>query len=175
MIFVTVGTHGDPMPRLIKALGELHADDLVVQYGSSPAPHTSVRAVGYMRFDEMLDCFEAADVVITHAGVGSILSATRAGHVPLVVPRSKRLGEHVDDHQIELTQALVERGAVRAVWNLEELAQAVASCPARRRRSPPAADLPVHGALREALRGEERREYRSLGHHDRRRGGKNRQ
>ncbi len=55
-----------------------------------------------MSFPEMLAKFASADVVVTHAGVRSILLATNAGHVPIVVPRLKDLGEHVDDHQMDL-------------------------------------------------------------------------
>jgi UDP-N-acetylglucosamine transferase subunit ALG13 len=74
--------------------------------------------------------------VITHAGVGSIICASREGHVPLVVPRRHDLGEHVDDHQAELTRALAERGSVVAVWDVDELAETVAGAPPRR---PPSA------------------------------------
>jgi UDP-N-acetylglucosamine transferase subunit ALG13 len=49
---------------------------------------------------------------VTHAGVGSILSARRAGHVPLVVPRRRALGEHVDDHQVRFAAWMADRGQV---------------------------------------------------------------
>ncbi len=154
MIFVTLGTHRDPMPRLINALSGLSADQLVVQHGTSPPPARAARTVAFMSFDEMLACFEAADVVVTHAGVGSVLSATRVGHSPIVVPRLRRLGEHVDDHQVELTRALAERRMVRPVWEVEDLPGAVAAYPARNARAPQGVERPIHVAVREALRGE---------------------
>jgi UDP-N-acetylglucosamine transferase subunit ALG13 len=49
-----------------------------------------------------------SDVVITHAGIGSAVSALRAGKRPVLVPRRKHFKEHIDDHQaciaIELEQ-----------------------------------------------------------------------
>lgn len=154
MIFATVGTHRDPMSRLIRALESLPFDELVVQHGFSPQPQRARRAVAFMPFDEMVACFEAANVVITHGGVGSVLSAVRAGHTPIVVPRLRRLGEHVDDHQVELTRALAEHGAVRPLWEVRDLPEAVASYPPRRDPSIHAGELPIHDAVRAALRGE---------------------
>jgi UDP-N-acetylglucosamine transferase subunit ALG13 len=131
VIFATVGTHHQPFQRLLEALGGLEVDELVVQYGSGSPPANAARAEAYMPFDAMLECFRAADRVITHAGVGSILCASREGHVPLVVPRRHDLGEHVDEHQAELTRALGEKGSVIPVWETADLAGLLASAPAR--------------------------------------------
>ena len=158
MIFAALGTHRDPMSRLIEALESLPSDELVVQHGFSPPPQRARCAVGFMPFDEMVACFEAADVVITHAGVGSVLSAVRAGHAPIVVPRLRRLGEHVDDHQVEFARALAQHRAVRPVWDVRKLPDAVASYPARRDVYAVEGELPLHHAVRAALRGPRRPE-----------------
>jgi UDP-N-acetylglucosamine transferase subunit ALG13 len=107
-----------------------------------------------MPFDAMLENFAAAEGVITHAGVGSILCARRAGHVPVVVPRQHALGEHVDDHQAELTRRLEERGSVVAVWDIGRLRELTEGAFARRR---PASDMPEPAlcpSVRAALHGE---------------------
>ena len=131
MIFVTVGTHHQRFDRLLNALVDLD-DDLVVQYGPGRPPSGVTHAEAFMTFDAVLEALREADVVITHAGVGSILCAIREGHVPLVVPRRRELGEHVDDHQVELARALDERGSVIAVWDVSKLAEAAAATPSRR-------------------------------------------
>ncbi len=131
MIFVTVGTHHQPFERLLNGLDSLD-DDLVVQYGPGKPPANALRAEPFMSFDAMLKAFREADTVVTHAGVGSIICANREGHIPLVVPRRHELGEHVDDHQVELTRALAERGNVVAVWDVDTLAETVAAAPPRR-------------------------------------------
>ena len=150
MIFVTLGTHGQPFERLIRALDRLPATELVVQHGHSPAPAGVVRAVPFMPFSEVLEHIDAADTVITHAGVGSILCATRAGHTPVVVPRLERHGEHVDDHQVELTEALADRGMVIPAWELDRLAETVHGVPPRRPRAAPS-ERPIHSAVRAAI------------------------
>lgn len=132
MIFVTVGTHQQPFDRLIRALDALPPDELVVQYGFAEAPRGVARAVPFMPFPEMLENFRRADAVITHAGVGSILCATTVGHVPIVVPRLKRHGEHVDDHQVQLIRELERAGEITVLWDVEGLTAAVADVPPRR-------------------------------------------
>jgi UDP-N-acetylglucosamine transferase subunit ALG13 len=131
LIFVTVGTHHDPFERMLGALDQLDGSQLVVQYGPGSPPPGVARAEAFMPFEEMVECFRAADTVITHAGVGSILCARREGHTPLVVPRRHDLGEHVDEHQAELTRALAARGSVVEVTDLSQLAQLVAVAPPR--------------------------------------------
>jgi UDP-N-acetylglucosamine transferase subunit ALG13 len=152
VIFVTLGTHHDPFPRLIDALGSLPGDELVVQHGHSAAPAGVREAVPFLSFAEMLERVRAADAVVTHAGVGSILLARREGHTPVVVPRLHRFGEHVDDHQVELTEALAADGKVIPAWEGTDLAAAVRSAPRRSEPRPPVAG-PLHVALREALLG----------------------
>jgi UDP-N-acetylglucosamine transferase subunit ALG13 len=153
VIFVTVGTHHQPFERLLDALATLDGEQLVVQYGPGEAPAGVAGAKAFMPFDEMLSNFRTADVVVTHAGVGSILCARREGHVPLVVPRQHALGEHVDDHQAELTRALERRGSVVAVWDTAKLAEAVAAAPARGSAAT-VGDPAMCVAVRAALRGE---------------------
>ncbi len=139
MIFATVGTHQDPFERMIVGLEQMpNAAELVVQYGYARPPEGVGRAVDFMSFEEMEANFGAAEAVITHAGVGSILCARRAGHLPIVVPRFTELGEHVDDHQVELTKALAGRGEVEPVWRDEEIAAALT-------RIPPRAPGPIAG------------------------------
>lgn len=139
MIFVTVGTHQDPFTRLLDALASLDGSELVVQHGNAPPPPGVARAEAYMPFDQMVECFRAAEKVITHAGVGSILCASREGHTPLVVPRRHDLGEHVDEHQAELTRALEARGSVVGAWDTAALPALLATVPPRQ----PAAAAPA--------------------------------
>jgi UDP-N-acetylglucosamine transferase subunit ALG13 len=156
VILVTVGTHHQPFTRLIRALPTLPGDELVVQYGHSPPPaRRSARdAIPFLAYDRLAALMDAADVVVTHAGVGSVLTALRMGHTPIVVPRLERFDEHVDDHQVELTQTLEETGRVIAVWEMDELASTVASVPPRGKALTTRSAEPLHAAVRTACLGE---------------------
>jgi UDP-N-acetylglucosamine transferase subunit ALG13 len=158
LIFVTLGTHHQPFGRLLDALSQFDPDELVVQYGTGEPPKGVREAHAYLPFDEMLRNFDAAEGVITHAGVGSIICARRAGHVPLVVPRRHDLGEHVDDHQAELTKALEKRGTVVAAWDLAELRTLAADAFSRRRAPGSTPEPPLCPSVRAALQGAASRE-----------------
>ena len=149
-ILVTVGTHQQPFDRLMRGLESLPPEQLVVQHGPARPPAGTRVAVPVMPFPELLEHLRRADVVITHAGVGSILCATNEGHVPIAVPRLKRHGEHVDDHQLELAGALEDSGQICVVRDVDRLHEVVEEL--RPRRDPgrrPAGAL--HAAVRRAL------------------------
>ncbi len=63
---------------------------------------------------------------ICHAGIGSIVTALAEGVMPLVIPRRHELGEHVDDHQLQITEKLVDLGMIRVFHSLAELEALVA-------------------------------------------------
>jgi UDP-N-acetylglucosamine transferase subunit ALG13 len=118
LIFATVGTHHQPFDRFVRvALALARNEQLVIQHG-----HTDRIPAGpwvqwhqWLAAEDMTALMRAADVVITHAGVATIVGAVRAGHRPIVVPRRRHLGEHVDDHQLQIVAALEERGIVTRV------------------------------------------------------------
>jgi UDP-N-acetylglucosamine transferase subunit ALG13 len=114
MIFVTLGTHEQPFARALDLVAELEfeaEEEVLVQYGATPARSdlSNVRWVDYLEWDALTHTMRSAEVVISHAGVGSTVTAIRAGKKPVVVPRLARFGEHVDDHQLQLAERLAQR------------------------------------------------------------------
>jgi UDP-N-acetylglucosamine transferase subunit ALG13 len=67
-----------------------------------------------------------ARVVITHAGVGSVIASLTAGKRPIVVPRKSCFGEIVDDHQVVFARRLGERELVDVVEDPARLPEAIA-------------------------------------------------
>lgn len=150
MTFATVGSHPTfRFDRFLRALEGLPPGELVVQHGPGEPPANATRAAPWMSFAEIVAEMERADRVVSHAGVGTILCAVRAGHVPVVLPRLERYGETVDDHQLELAGRLAPDGRVILVEDAAQLAAAVAAAPPRSA----AAGL-EESALIEAVRGE---------------------
>ncbi|HSC20499.1 MAG TPA: glycosyltransferase, partial [Solirubrobacterales bacterium] len=133
MIFATVGSHPTfRFDRLLKALETLgDGEELVVQHGPGTPPSNATVAVPWMSFEGITENLARADKVVCHAGVGTILCAIRAGHVPVVFPRLSRFGETVDDHQLHLAKALVDTGTVIVVEEAGELTSALAQTPVR--------------------------------------------
>jgi UDP-N-acetylglucosamine transferase subunit ALG13 len=73
----------------------------------------------------MTQAIRRARVVVTHAGVGSVMVALANGKRPIVVPRRKAFGEAVDDHQLQLGRRFAEADLVTLVERPEDLADAL--------------------------------------------------
>jgi UDP-N-acetylglucosamine transferase subunit ALG13 len=130
MIFVTVGTNEARFDRLLQALdGVSDRERLLVQHGPSPVRPAGAESVDYLSYADLCDAIRQSRVVVTHAGVGSIMAALSNGRRPIVVPRLARFGEAVDDHQVPLARRLAESGLVTVVEELNWLAEAIDSEP----------------------------------------------
>ncbi len=114
MIFVTVGTHEQQFDRLIKEVDRLRrnediAEDVIAQIGFSTYEPESCQWSRLFPYEKMCEYVAEARIVITHGGPSSFLAPLQIGKVPIVVPRQKRFGEHVNDHQVEFCRAVKER------------------------------------------------------------------
>lgn len=109
MILVTVGTHTDGFCRVVEAMDRIAVqidEEVVMQIGTTPyRPHTA-RWFTFTTQKEMEALCEQARVIVSHAGAGSILTALRHKKPLIVIPRLQKYGEHIDDHQLELAEAL---------------------------------------------------------------------
>jgi UDP-N-acetylglucosamine transferase subunit ALG13 len=122
MIFVTVGTSEVPFDRLLRASwGLAEHDELVVQHGSSALRPPGATCIDFLSYSRLVSLTQAARVVVSHAGVGSVLTAVRAGKQPLVMPRRSCHGEAVDDHQVEFATHLDASGIARLVEGADTL------------------------------------------------------
>ncbi len=157
MIFVTVGSHPTfPFQRLIDSLHELCTDKLIVQYGPAQPPKYIADATPWLSFAEMLAHMRLAKTVICHAGIGSILCAQQAGHVPIVMPRRKQFGETVDDHQVQIATLLARTGGVRVVTSPAELRAMVEDTRPELQLGDPQPRRQLIAAVRDALVEESR-------------------
>lgn len=132
MIFVTVGTHEQQFDRLIKEVDRLRrnediAEDVIAQIGFSTYEPESCQWSRFFPYEKMCEYVAEARIVITHGGPSSFLAPLQIGKVPIVVPRQKRFGEHVNDHQVEFCRAVKERmGNIILVENVRALLGSIA-------------------------------------------------
>src|ERR687892_1143035 len=101
-----------------------------------------------MSYDEVLEHCRDARAVVTHAGVGSVITALSCGQRPLVVPRLSRHGEAVDDHQLEWARRFAASGLLTLVENVDLLPAALA-----RERPPAETEFAVEERLSADIRG----------------------
>ncbi|WP_374286004.1 glycosyltransferase [Lactococcus sp.] len=114
MIFVTVGTHEQAFNRLIQKIDELVRDgeiteEVFMQIGYStyePKYSKWARLIGY---DDMEKYMREADVVITHGGPSTYMQVLQLGKIPVVVPRQEKYNEHVNNHQLWVSNQVLEK------------------------------------------------------------------
>ncbi|HXV91903.1 MAG TPA: glycosyltransferase [Pseudonocardia sp.] len=120
-VVVTVGTAREfRFDRLVRALRPLlepggvlsravdRPVEVLWQTGATPAP--GLPATPFLPAAELADACRAADLVVCHAGLGSLVMALDAGRLPVVAPRRAGYGEAGEDHQAELAPELRRRG-----------------------------------------------------------------
>lgn len=117
MIFVTLGTQKFQFNRLLKYIdekkksGEIN-EEVFAQIGNSDYIPTNYKFKDFLNKDEFEDYIKKADLVITHSGVGTIISAININKPVIVVPRLAKFGEHVDDHQLQIAESFSKKKLV---------------------------------------------------------------
>jgi UDP-N-acetylglucosamine transferase subunit ALG13 len=125
MIFVTVGTHYLGFERLIKKIDEIASrtdEEIVAQIGSTNYKPKNIKYFSFVEDEEkILELYKKSRIVITHAGAGTILTLLQNKKPLVVVPRLKEYNEHIDNHQLELTEVINNKGLATVVYDIEEL------------------------------------------------------
>ncbi len=117
-VFVACGTH-TPFARLLKALvvvARTDGIDLFVQGKRNGLELLGLPGAETVSREQFAERLAWADVVVTHGGAGTLIEALHAGHHPIAVPRLRCFGEVVNDHQLEMIDALACRGLLTK-WN----------------------------------------------------------
>jgi len=117
--FVSVGNATQPFCRLLDAvcgIAEYLPQPVVVQYGAADGYSCSkCSGVAFMDMMEFEKQVAEAELLIMHAGAGSVIQAVRSGKIPVIIPRLADLGEHIDDHQLEFSRQLEESRKILVV------------------------------------------------------------
>jgi UDP-N-acetylglucosamine transferase subunit ALG13 len=125
MIFLTVGTQF-PFDRLVKSVDQMISqngfkEEIFAQIGESLYRPNNFEGVPFLEkrlFDKRT---HEASSIISHAGVGTITIALEASKPLLVMPRLKRYGEVVNDHQVAIARKFGELGHILVAYKTEEM------------------------------------------------------
>ena len=132
--FVTVGNAQQPFDRLLmevaRALGSL-PEPVVVQCGHTRFSSDACEVVDFLNPAAYQAQIQRAQLLIMHAGAGSVLHALKAGRFPILVPRLHRHGEHVNDHQVAFARQLEQAGRALVVEDIAQLRSVVAQALSR--------------------------------------------
>lgn len=130
MIFVTVGTQKFQMNRLLEKLDDLIRDGKITERVFAQIGYSDYKPqrCDYMPFlDESIfnKKISECSLIITHAGVGNIISGLLKNKKIIVFPRLAEYHEHVDDHQVEIANKFSDENYVIKCTNADELVVAI--------------------------------------------------
>lgn len=124
MIFLTVGTQL-PFDRLVRAVDDwakLHPEvEVFGQVGPGAFKPKHFASAPFLAPDEVDSHFSRAELIIGHAGMGTIVSALTLRVPLIVVPRRQALREHRSDHQMATVKQLKDRLGLNIVFDICEL------------------------------------------------------
>ena len=130
MILVTLGTNDKSFERLLAEVERLIdlgliQEEVVVQAGKTIYHSEKMKIWDLLPMSEMEQLTKQCSLLITHGGVGSIISALKYGKRVIAVPRLEKYKEHVNDHQLQIIENFDESGFIIGLHGVEELESAL--------------------------------------------------
>ncbi len=117
MILVTLGTQDKSFERLLKLIDKAIDDKIIkekviVQAGFTKYKSKNMEIFDTVSSDELDKLIKKADLIITHGGVGSILSALKYNKKVIATPRLSKYNEHTNDHQKQIVKEFADRNYI---------------------------------------------------------------
>ena len=130
MIVVLLGTQNNSFYRLLEEIEKNIKDgtikeEVIVQAGYTKFQSDKMRIIDLISKEQLEQFQDEADLIITHVGVGSIISSIEKGKKVIAVPRMHEYGEHVNNHQIEIVKDFNDKGYIIGIEKVEDLKQAI--------------------------------------------------
>jgi UDP-N-acetylglucosamine transferase subunit ALG13 len=102
-------------------------EKVIMQIGSTKYKPVNAEYFDFEEYSKMQQSTRNARVVISHAGVGSILTAFEQRTPIIVVPRLKKFAEAIDDHQLEIAEMMSKNQKIKVVYDVENLEECLKS------------------------------------------------
>jgi len=113
MTLVTLGTQHQEFTRLLDYIENSNLKgEIIVQAGYTKYESKRMKIFDFISYDEMEKYIDKSDLVITHAGTGSIVMPLKKDKKVIACARLSKFGEHVDDHQVELVDVFYSEGYI---------------------------------------------------------------
>ena len=126
MILVTLGTQDKSFERLLKAIdkeiekGNIK-DKVLVQAGYTKYKSKNMEIFKTVSNDRLEELMDEASLIITHGGVGSILTALKHHKKVIATPRLSKYNEHTNDHQKQIIEEFGKLGYIIPLKDLTKL------------------------------------------------------
>ena len=130
MIFVTLGTQDKSFERLLKAIDrEIERgntkEKVVVQAGYTKYETKNMEIMDLVSQDEFDKLMKECSLLITHGGVGSILTGIKYGKPVIAAARLKKYKEHNNDHQKQIIKEFGDLGYILELRDFNKLGKMI--------------------------------------------------
>ncbi len=114
-----------PFDRMVRAVDgwahERKRTDVFAQIGPTRWKPQTIEWTTFLSPTEFVSRVKAADAIVSHAGMGSILTAMQYGKPILIMPRRGDLQETRNDHQVATAERFGERQGISVAMDENEL------------------------------------------------------
>jgi putative flippase GtrA/UDP-N-acetylglucosamine transferase subunit ALG13 len=130
MILITLGTQDKPFTRLLENVekeiekGNI-TDEVVVQAGYTKFDSKYMKIFDLVDRDEFQNLINSCDLLITHGGVGSILTGIKRGKPVIAAARLKKYKEHTNDHQKQIIKEFSDAGYILELRDFNKLGKMI--------------------------------------------------
>ena len=126
MILVTLGTQDKRFDRLLKQIDkEINKgtikEKVIVQAGYTNYKSDNMEIFDLVSPEKLEQLVNKARIIITHGGVGSILTGIKKGKVVIAAARLKKYKEHTNDHQKQIIKEFADSGYILELRDFDKL------------------------------------------------------
>lgn len=126
MIFVTLGTQDKTFKRLLididKAVDKYKIKDkIIVQAGFTKYQSKNMCIFDLLDKDDFDKYIKECDLLITHGGVGSIITGLKNNKKVIASPRLFKYNEHMNDHQVQIIKRFTDAGYILPYYEGDDL------------------------------------------------------
>lgn len=126
MILITLGTQDKEFKRLLDMVqkeidnGNIK-DKVVVQAGHTKYESKDMEIFDLIDREKFSNLISECDILITHGGVGSIITGLQKEKKVIVAPRLAKYNEHMNDHQMQITENFSKKGYILPLYENDDL------------------------------------------------------
>lgn len=126
MILVVLGTQDKQFTRLLETVDDcinkgVIKDRVVVQAGQTKYESKNMEIFDLLPAPEFEKLMDDADIIITHGGAGTILSAIKKGKKVIAAARLAKYKEHHNDHQKQIIGEFASKGYILELRDFNKL------------------------------------------------------
>lgn len=130
MILITLGTQDKEFTRLLDAVqkqidnGNI-TEEVIVQAGCTKYSSKDMKIFDLIDRDEFSELISKCDLLITHGGVGSILTGLKNNKKVIAAARLVKYKEHTNDHQKQIIDKFTKSGYILELKDFDKLDEVI--------------------------------------------------